>query len=782
MNLDYFNNKILIIKDKTKNSLLNTINKSKKLYNIKIITLSELKKKYFFDYDKESIYYLVNKYNIVSDLARIYLENMYYIKDIDNIKIKKLIDLKKELDDNNLLKYNDLFKNYLKNKKIVLYDLKNIDNFYINIFNELKKCNDVEEYIYDNPTSIKELYRANDIEDEITFVASKICELVKSGININNIKISNVNNENSTIIKRIFGYFNIPVNINSNISIKGSKIIKEFKNNYSKNICDTFDIIKKYIVNKDDNELYKQLVNIVNSYSFVDDYDLVKTLVYEDIDNIKTKSISFQNSVKVVDINDNIISDDDYVFLVNYNEGIIPVNYKNEDFLNDEIKKQLGISDSNDLNYKSEINLREKISKLNHLIVTYSKYNMGSEIYISSSYSKELFDEKDIHISFNHSNLFNKLKLVSLKDENRKYNTISKELLVLNKHYKDEDYLTYSNKFKGLDNKMLYDFLGNKLCLSYSSLNTYYECGFKYYLNNVLRLDKFEDSFEIHIGNIFHHILSKCFISDINFDEEWNKEVIGCNYEFNNMQKYFLGILKEELKLVIETIKEQLKYTSLTKIMCEKEIIINVNEDLHITFKGFVDKIMYNEFNGTTIVAIVDYKTGNPIININNCKYGLDMQLPIYMYLIKNSNIVSNVRIGGFYLQKILSSSKNRNDRIESLKLQGYSNSDIDILSKVDSSYNNSNIIKSLKTSSNGFYAYSKVLNDDEFDFISNLVNEKVNECGLDIINGKFNINPKKINDVNKSCKYCKYIDICYMNNDDIIEFEPVKNIFGGEE
>ena len=74
------------------------------------------------------------------------------------------------------------------------------------------------------------------------------------------------------------------------------------------------------------------------------------------------------------------------------------------------------------------------------------------------------------------------------------------------------------------------------------------------------------------------------------------------------------------------------------------------------------------------------------------------------------------------------------------------------------------------------------MLNDDEFDFISNLVNEKVNECGLDIINGKFNINPKKINDVNKSCKYCKYIDICYMNNDDIIELEPVKNIFGGEE
>ncbi|UKI57119.1 MAG: hypothetical protein L6V81_06945 [Clostridium sp.] len=36
------------------------------------------------------------------------------------------------------------------------------------------------------------------------------------------------------------------------------------------------------------------------------------------------------------------------------------------------------------------------------------------------------------------------------------------------------------------------------------------------------------------------------------------------------------------------------------------------------------------------IVVIIDYKTGNPILNINNSLYGLDMQLPVYIYLIKN--------------------------------------------------------------------------------------------------------------------------------------------------
>ena len=214
--------------------------------------------------------------------------------------------------------------------------------------------------------------------------------------------------------------------------------------------------------------------------------------------------------------------------------------------------------------------------------------------------------------------------------------------------------------------------------------------------------------------------------------------------------------------------------------MYEKEIIIDVNSDLHIRFRGFVDKIMYDEFNGETIVAIVDYKTGNPIININNVKYGLDMQLPVYMYLIKNE--IKNVRIGGFYLQKILSNERDIDTRIENLKLQGYSNSDEDILKYVDTSYNDSNIIKSLKRTNNGFYYHSKMINDEEIDKLYNIVDSNIRIASEKIINGIFDINPKKIKDKLRSCAYCRYKDICYMKNEDIVELPEVKDIFGGDE
>ena len=35
-------------------------------------------------------------------------------------------------------------------------------------------------------------------------------------------------------------------------------------------------------------------------------------------------------------------------------------------------------------------------------------------------------------------------------------------------------------------------------------------------------------------------------------------------------------------------------------------------------------------------------------------EYGIGMQLPVYLYLAKNSNKLSNVKVAGFYLQKVL--------------------------------------------------------------------------------------------------------------------------------
>ena len=771
--MEEFNNKIVILNDYAKKSFIKKIDK---LINVKVITLSELKRKYYFDYDNKAIYFVSNKYNCIPEIAKIYIENIYYLKDIDNEKINFLKDIKNDLDTNNLLTYNNLFKEFLKGKEIVLYNLKYTDKFYKNIFKELEKFSKITIYNDEDNSIVKELYKANNSEEEIAFVCSKITKLIKSGVNINNIKLANVKSDYEFIIRKTFKLFNIPINLPSFETIKSTSLVIKFKELYNSDINETIEKLKEFINTKEENDIYKSIISIVNNYLWSNDFLLVKDMVFNDIDNIKTPREKLKNAVEVIEFKKEVVTDEDYVFLIGYNEGVIPVNYKDEDYLSDSIKEKLGLSTSFELNENAMNETKDNIRNIKNLIVTYSSHNLSSEIYISSSYEKDLFEEKELNISFNESNAYNKLKLVSEKDENSKFGTITDNLLKLSSHYKDMKYNSYDNKYKIIDKTKIKEFFKDGLTLSYTSINDYYMCSFRYYLNYILKVNKFEDTFEATVGSIFHKILSMCFDHDIDIIRTYETEIENSNYEFNESEKFFLSILKDELVLIIETIKNQLSYTQLTNSMYEKKIVIDVDKDLQIRFKGFVDKILYNEFNGKTVVAIIDYKTGNPNLNINNTIYGLEMQLPVYIYLIKNE--IKDVKIGGFYLQKILNNTTDKEKRLDSLKLQGYTNSDLDYIDKVDSSFNDSKVIKSLRTSSKGFYYYSKMINDEEIDTLYNVVDSKIKEASMSILDSKFDINPKEMNNENIGCSFCKYKDICFMKPKDTIKLKEVKNIF----
>lgn len=771
--MEEFNNKIVILNDYAKKSFIKKIDK---LINVKVITLSELKRKYYFDYDNKAIYFVSNKYNCIPEIAKIYIENIYYLKDIDNEKINFLKDIKNDLDTNNLLTYNNLFKEFLKGKEIVLYNLKYTDKFYKNIFKELEEYSKVTIYNDEDNSTVKELYRANNSEEEIAFVCSKITKRIKSGVNINNIKLANVKSDYEFIIRKTFKLFNIPINLPSFETIKSTSLVIKFKELYNSDINETIEKLKEFINTKEENDIFKSIINVVNTYLWANDFLLVKGMVFNDIDNIKTPREKLKNAVEVIEFKKELVTDEDYVFLIGYNEGVIPANYKDEDYLSDSIKEKLGLSTSFELNENAMNETKDNIRNIKNLIVTYPSHNLSSEIYISSSYEKDLFEEKELNISFNESNAYNKLKLVSEKDENSKFGTITDNLLKLSSHYKDMKYNNYDNKYKMIDKTKIKEFFKDGLTLSYTSINDYYMCSFRYYLNYILKVNKFEDTFEATVGSIFHKILSMCFDHDIDIIRTYETEIENSNYEFNESEKFFLSILKGELVLVIETIKNQLSYTQLTNSMYEKKIVIDVDKDLQIRFKGFVDKILYNEFNGKTVVAIIDYKTGNPNLNINNTIYGLEMQLPVYIYLIKNE--IKDVKIGGFYLQKILNNTTDKEKRLDSLKLQGYTNSDLDYIDKVDSSFNDSKVIKSLRTSSKGFYYYSKMINDEEIDILYNVVDSKIKEASMSILDSKFDINPKEMNNENIGCSFCKYKDICFMKQKDVVTLKEVKNIF----
>ena len=94
---------------------------SKKLLPVKLMGIEEFKKKYYFDFDENTIMYVMDKYNVKYDVALVYINNLYYVDDIlyNESKLDFLVDLKRELNDKKLLIYNEVFKKYVKDIDII---------------------------------------------------------------------------------------------------------------------------------------------------------------------------------------------------------------------------------------------------------------------------------------------------------------------------------------------------------------------------------------------------------------------------------------------------------------------------------------------------------------------------------------------------------------------------------------------------------------------------------------------------------------------------------------
>ena len=752
---------ILLIPNNIKKDIINKIRKEYHNYNVKFMSLEEFCKKITFNYDQKTIYYLMKEYSIKYDTALVYLKNLYYISSkLNNEKVNKLKEIKIFLDKNNLLIYDNFFISYAKNKEIYIYGYDYIEKYYLNILK------DYNYHIVDNNSNhneIKSIYYIEDIEEEVLFVANEISSLIKSGISIDNIKLI-IYPEYKEVISRIFKLFNIPVNVDK-------KSIYSIYN--TKKILDNLDNLEEILNTIKDTNIYDKIINILNKYSFINDKNEVKNLI---INDLKNTYITSSGGIKLININD-YIEDSDHVFLLGFNKENIPVVHKDNEYFSDKEKEILKLDTSNELNIKERETIIKKLSRIKNLTISFKLYD-SSSTYLKS----DLFDNINIinikNNKYNNSNMMNKVLLTEKLDNLIKYNIKDKDLELLISNY-DIPYMKYDNSYKTIDKNKLYEYLKNNLVLSYTSFENYNKCKFKYYLNNILKINIIEDDFAIIIGNVCHYVLSNIDKEDFEVSKYFD-EYIEKERDFTSKELFYLSQIKEEIIYIVDVIKKQLTYTTFDKSMYEKKIYINKDKNIKVSFMGVIDKVLYKEEELNTYLVVIDYKTGNTDIKMNNMEYGLGMQLPIYLYLSSHMDF-NNIKVVGFYLQKLLNDNLDNTKEYEeaneaNLKLEGYSVSNEQDLSKFDTTYENSKLIKSLKKSSKGFYAYSKILSEEEIEDLIKRTDKLIDKTIDMILEADFSINPKIINGNNESCKYCDYKDVCYLREKDLVYINQEKN------
>lgn len=769
-------NSLIICPNQTKTKILKELSQTKKLVNIKFMTKEEYKKIYYFSYDDKSLAYLIKKYNYNIDVARVYINNLYVIdenKTYKSPKLNFLKDLKKELIKEGLLIYNNTYKEYLKNKNIIVKNEYNLEKY------EEEMLGIKEEHVPEK-TITAPVMECNTLEEEVNQVCLEIINLLKKGADINKIYLTNVSTDYLYTIKSLFSFYHIPININFNYSIYSTKVVKDYLNTKELDL-----------ENKDKKSINKKLINILSDLSFLDENSKeYKILLTDKLKNTFTSPVNLKNAITIKDLYKESFNDDEYVFVLGFNQDELPKMEKDISYITDKEKDEVSLYKTDYLNKRNKNNLVYILSNIKNL---YLSYKLTSPF--KSYYKSSLITDLSLNIvkpkldSYNSSNIYNELRLASYLDLYHLYGEKNKDLSKLYTHYQIP-YKTYSNVFTGINNDEYLTNLPYPLKLSYTSLNAYSECKFKYYIRHVLKLEPYTDTFQTYIGSMYHYILSVYKKTNFNFEEEYQKYLEKRNLSLK--EKLLLIRIKKDLLKLIDILNKQDLITGYNDAYYEKKIDIDLKKKVSVIFTGSIDKIMYYQNIEDTYFSIIDYKTGSIDTHIEPMKYGLHMQLPVYLYLIHYSKAIKSPIFTGIYYQNILFNYPTWSKDIEKVKkdqylLQGYSTDDISILSRFDSTYEKSEYIKSMSYNEEkgfGTYATKKVLSNDTLydllDYTKNYISKETDN----ILSADFTINPKVYSNVNISCAFCSFKDICYMKEKDLVYLEKQNDLsfLGGDE
>ena len=752
------NNSIVICSNDTKLKILESIDK---LINIKFYTLSDFIKNLYFDYDERSILYIIKKYGVKYEIALEYLNNIIYVEDKQyNIeKLDFLVEIKRELIDNDLLILNNSFKKYISDKKIYVY------NTYLSKFNKYLLEN-IEYEVIDTLTNnyVPNVYEFNDIEDEVEYVAKEICKLIDSGISVDNIKLTNISNDYINILNKIFDFYNLKISKSNNKNILSTVVGNTFYNNLT-----SIDSALKSIEKFKDTDTYNKIIDIINRYVWCADFSDLKILIEHALKNEGISSTKYTNEIEVVDyLNYNF--NNEYVFMLGFNQGIIPINYKDEDYISDKIKLDY-IDTTVEKNIASRNNTLKAIKNIKRLTITYKLKSPFNTFYPSN-----LVDELDVEVksinvdySVSYSSISDSIHLTKYLDNLIKFNEKNPNIDLLYSNYKIP-YREYKHEFTGLNKDKLNNYIKslNKFNLSYSTMDDYNRCSFKFYIEKILNIKRDIDNFGIILGNIYHYVLEKAIKKEVDVSDEVEKYIHDNKIELTRSNKFFIDRSIKNIEYVIDTIKKQNSYSKLKKVETEKFVSINLKDN--INFIGFIDKIVYDTFNDYTVACIIDYKTYVKKPSLKYIDYGIGLQLPTYMFLARH--VYKNIKFAGFYLQNITLDNKSNEEKVKSLKLIGYTNTDKDILEKFDYNYMESNVIDGIKTKKDGEFSSNSLkhmLDDNKIEEIINKTKEKIYETLDNILESKFDINPK-YDDENIGCEFCDFKDICFRKEYDLVK------------
>ena len=715
--------------------------------------------------------------------------------------IPVFIDNKKELSDNILVQYVlsifDIFDKNWSLDSVISYiktgfiDIENKDIYKVE--NYCKKWGIrgnkwyKEDWKYDSLN--KDIETLNDLRRKIVLPLIELNERLKKGKNVEN------------ITTELYNFLE-----KNNVREKLENKIEKLRNQKEFKYADEYE------------GCFNTLINILDEINMVFKDQKV---TFKEYKNILRTGLEFSKMGEIPEVIDQVVIGDiersrshktNTLFIIGVNDGVFPNTNFTEGFLNDEDRKnlkKLGVElakGSLENLYDDQFNIYKAFTTAeNNIFLSYVSSDEDGKakrpstlitkikkIFPKLIETSSIIEEKTFITTPKAT--FSKL-LENIRNSKRGeeiediwkaiylwYDRNSEWSSKLKKSIKGFEVRKNTEKISEENVKRLY---GNILKTSVSRLEQYRKCPFSFYLKYGLKLKEKEELNikPIDTGSFMHEVIDEFFeqIQDVKeVDEEEIEKILNKiideklslskNYIFSSTPKFI--ILTNRLKKVIfqsvKYIVYQIKNSDFEILGNEVEFKRKID---NVEITGKVDRIDAANTSQGKYIRIIDYKSSDRNIDLNELVSGTQIQLITYLDSMLSKEDIPAGMLYFNLIDPIIKSDRNKTDEEikEELKkkfrMNGMVIADINIVKMMDKNLEKgaSNTIPVyLDKDGNISKTKSNVITKEQFTSLQNTVNKVIKQIAKEILEGNIEIKPSYSKKTKaESCKYCVYKSIC---------------------
>lgn len=342
--------------------------------------------------------------------------------------------------------------------------------------------------------------------------------------------------------------------------------------------------------------------------------------------------------------------------------------------------------------------------------------------------------------------------------------------------------------------------LGERIALSPTKIETYYQCPYSFFSDYLLRLSprKRAEYSPLESGTAVHYVLEMLLrevgsrkLSEIP-DEELRERVSGLlrqhlrkvagevdqlsprlRYQFDRL----VSVLFLLVRHLGEDFRQSLFQTEGVEVPVGEQgtvhpLDISTSDGSPVVLSGKIDRVDTFEDEAGRYARVVDYKTGNKEFRAEEVLYGLNMQMLIYLFALCDDpeQPFGEVEPAGIlYMPGNVSAVKLppepkqeevRQTVSKSLRMNGLVLSDDRVLRAMERELEG-RFIPVKKKKDETFTAASQVKSGEEFLELRRIVYENIREMAEELTQGKVAPMPVRWKSGKTPCSYCDYRQLC---------------------